>query len=62
MISDRFAWRTASQSGGGNCVEVAGVPDLVAVRDSKDRAAQLRFTATEWTAFVARAKRGAFDH
>ncbi|MEO5877955.1 MAG: DUF397 domain-containing protein, partial [Streptosporangiaceae bacterium] len=31
-------WRkcTRSDSEGGNCVEVAGLPDLIAVRDSKD--------------------------
>ncbi|MFI0452892.1 DUF397 domain-containing protein [Actinomadura sp. 6N118] len=62
MISDRFAvWRTAGRSGGGNCVEVAGTPGLVAVRDSKDRVAHLEFTASEWTTFLHDAKRGAFD-
>ncbi|MGH3905486.1 MAG: DUF397 domain-containing protein [Pseudonocardiaceae bacterium] len=31
-------WRTSSYSGGnGNCVEVAPAPDVVLVRDSKDR-------------------------
>jgi hypothetical protein len=31
-------WRRSSYSGpnGGNCVELAGLHDLVAVRDSKD--------------------------
>ncbi|WP_030175669.1 DUF397 domain-containing protein [Spirillospora albida] len=31
-------WRKASRSGenGGDCVELAGVPGAVAVRDSKD--------------------------
>ncbi|WP_173100913.1 DUF397 domain-containing protein [Actinomadura verrucosospora] len=29
-------WRTASASGGGGCVEVAGVRASVLVRDSKD--------------------------
>ncbi|WP_083983971.1 DUF397 domain-containing protein [Actinomadura hibisca] len=31
-------WRKSSRSGGGNdsCVEVAGLPDLVGLRDSKD--------------------------
>ncbi|GAA2602763.1 DUF397 domain-containing protein [Actinomadura fulvescens] len=63
MISDRFSvWRTAGHSGGGNCVEVAGDSELVAVRDSKDRVGpRLEFTASEWTVFVTRAKRGAFD-
>ncbi|MEU5884863.1 DUF397 domain-containing protein [Spirillospora sp. NPDC047279] len=63
MISDRFgAWRTASRSGGGNCVEVAGVPDIVAVRDSKDRIGpRLEFSTVEWAAFLSDAKRGAFD-
>jgi hypothetical protein len=34
----RIAWRKSSHSGGngGNCIEVASLPGVVAVRDSKD--------------------------
>jgi hypothetical protein len=36
---DPFAWRTSSYSGdaNGNCVEVAIGPDVVHIRDTKDR-------------------------
>jgi hypothetical protein len=51
-------WRTSSHSGGGNdCVEVAIKPHETAVRDSKNPAGpRLRFTATEWSAFVGLTK------
>ncbi|WP_239308080.1 DUF397 domain-containing protein [Frankia sp. Cj3] len=58
-------WRKSSYSGGtgGNCVEVATLPDGGrAVRDSKNPDGPvLRFTATEWTAFLAGAQDGEFD-
>ncbi|MEU8797362.1 DUF397 domain-containing protein [Spirillospora sp. NPDC048819] len=40
MDLSRAVWRNASRStpNGGNCVEVAGVPGTVAIRDSKDPA------------------------
>ncbi|MFM9493386.1 DUF397 domain-containing protein [Streptomyces galilaeus] len=51
----RLAWFKSSYSGneGGECVEVATIPDAVHVRDSKvpDRA-QLVFRSEEWSAFV----------
>lgn len=38
MDLNNATWRKASRSGenGGNCVELAGLPGAVAVRDSKD--------------------------
>ncbi|TDC53014.1 DUF397 domain-containing protein [Actinomadura sp. KC345] len=38
MDLSNATWRKASHSGenGGNCVELAGLPGAVAVRDSKD--------------------------
>lgn len=58
-------WRKSSYSGGsgGNCVEVAtGVPEVVAVRDSKDAdGAKLFFTHAEWRAFTASVHAGEFD-
>lgn len=38
MKASEAAWRKASRSteNGGNCVELASVDDLIAVRDSKD--------------------------
>jgi len=47
-------WRKSTRSnGGGDCVEVATVPGLVGVRDSKDTAGPvLAFGSDAWTAFV----------
>ena len=60
------AWRTSSYSNGngGNCVEVADLPDGGRlVRDTKDHGNGpiLRYTAAEWRAFVAGVKNGEFD-
>ncbi|GAB3808720.1 DUF397 domain-containing protein [Micromonospora zhanjiangensis] len=53
-------WRKSTRSGDNNgaCVEVAdNLPDLVAVRDSKDPdGPALTFSPTAWTAFVQVAK------
>jgi hypothetical protein len=55
-------WRASTYSGTANCVEVAFVDGLVAVRDSKDRQGQvLKFTQPEWQAFLAGARDGEFD-
>jgi hypothetical protein len=54
-------WRTSSRSASGACVEVRLGSRGVDVRDSKNRAAaQLRFTASAWTDFVAAVASGAF--
>ena len=58
------AWFKSSFSGasGNACVEVALVPDGIAVRDSKDQGGPvLRFTAREWLAFVAGVRANEFD-
>ncbi|GGN96545.1 hypothetical protein GCM10010112_87890 [Actinoplanes lobatus] len=61
----RAVWNksTRSDGNGGNCVEVArNLPDIVAVRDSKDRRGPaLIFTSDEWIAFLAGVKTGEFD-
>lgn len=58
-------WRKSSYSGGngGNCVEVAALPDDgCAIRDSKDRKGpRLVFSVNEWQAFTAAIKAGEFD-
>ena len=55
-------WRKSSYSGsnGGNCVEVAMLPDNdLAVRDSKNPdQAKLAFTAAEWRTFTTAMKTG----
>ncbi|WP_301175361.1 DUF397 domain-containing protein [Actinomadura geliboluensis] len=57
-------WRKASRSAheGGNCVEIASVSRVVAVRDSKDpEGPKLAFTSAEWRAFARRVTAGAHD-
>ncbi|GAA2111347.1 DUF397 domain-containing protein [Actinomadura alba] len=57
-------WRKSIRSGGqgGECVEIAGLPRVVAVRDSKDPdGPRLTFSPAAWRAFSADAKNGAFD-
>ncbi|MFI5915681.1 DUF397 domain-containing protein [Dactylosporangium sp. NPDC051541] len=54
-------FRTACE-GGGACVEVATLANLVLVRDSKSPdEAVLAFTGSEWRDFIAGVKRGEFD-
>jgi len=47
----------------GDCVEVATLPDGgIGVRDSKDATGPvLRFTPSEWRAFVGGVRNGEFD-
>jgi hypothetical protein len=54
------SWRKSSYSGGqgGECVEVASGPGMVAIRDTKDQGAGLvlRMTAGAWQAFTTSIK------
>ncbi|MCA2228598.1 DUF397 domain-containing protein [Nonomuraea aurantiaca] len=57
-------WRKATASGdNGQCVEVAtNLPNVVAVRDSKNPTGPaLIFTRDEWAAFLHGAAHGEFD-
>jgi len=58
-------WRKSTRSNNqGDCVEVAFLGDGgAAVRDSKDQGSGsvLRYTASEWTAFLGGVKDGEFD-
>ncbi|MEU7858010.1 MULTISPECIES: DUF397 domain-containing protein [Nonomuraea] len=59
-----LVWRKSRFSNAsGDCVEVATLPGGgAAVRDSKDpQGLHLRFSASEWVAFVDGAKAGEFD-
>lgn len=58
MPDHQRGWRKSSYSGGsgtGDCVEIAFVPDNVAIRDSKNpRGPRLAFTPVRWRSFVQR--------
>lgn len=55
-------WVRSSFCSDNVCVEVRQLGDLVLVRDSKDPGGpSLRFTAAEFSAFIAGAKAGEFD-
>lgn len=49
-----LTWHKSSYSGGqGNCVEVADLPGMLLVRDSKDPDGPvLTFSRDAWTAFL----------
>jgi hypothetical protein len=54
-------YKTSTFCSGGDCVEVGMLQGgVVAVRDTKDRRRELRFSSQEWAAFVADIKGGAF--
>ena len=59
----RAQWRKSSYSGNsGNCVEMATVDAVVAVRDSKAlRDAVLVVSVASWRAFICRVKHGKLD-
>jgi Domain of unknown function (DUF397) len=63
MDLTRAEWRKSSRSGdnGGNCVEVArNLPDLVAVRDSKNpHGPVLLVSRDEWARFITRLRASA---
>jgi hypothetical protein len=56
-------WRKSTRSGGngGNCIEIAdNLPDVVAVRDSKDPLGPaLALAPGDWGVFVTAVKTGA---
>jgi hypothetical protein len=65
MTTDDLTWRTSSYSNGtgGDCVEVADLPDGVLVRDTKDRTRPpFHCTATAWDAFIRGVKLRQFDY
>jgi Domain of unknown function (DUF397) len=60
MMDARPKWRKSTYSNGqANCVEVAGQPGAVAVRDTKDpHGPALAITQRNWRQFTRRVKAG----
>ncbi|MGI9000122.1 MAG: DUF397 domain-containing protein [Pseudonocardia sp.] len=66
LIPADSTWRKSSFSGaggnGGGCVEVAFLPDGVAIRDTKNRALPPHhYTTPEWNTFLAAIRAGEFN-
>ena len=62
MAESELRWRTSAASAGNECVAVAIREDDVLVRQSSDpHGAVLRFTRSEWFAFLAGVCNGEFD-
>jgi hypothetical protein len=61
---DSFWVKSTLSFANGDCVEVASLPDgCIGVRDSKDAAGPvLRFTSSEWHAFIGGVHNGEFDN
>jgi hypothetical protein len=62
--SDLIWVKSSLSLANGDCVEVASLPDgQVGVRDSKDSEGPvLRFTSSEWLAFIGGVRNGEFGH
>jgi predicted secreted Zn-dependent protease len=61
-ISDSAAWKKATASNSGGCVEVVHDGPLTWVRDSKDPSGpRLSFNAREWDAFLTGVRASEFD-
>ena len=57
-MSESLTWVKSSYSSTGNCVEVAGQPGQVLIRDTKDQSGQvLSLSATAWRRFTVQVKR-----
>jgi hypothetical protein len=64
MDLSRVVWRKSrrSDNGGANCVEVAPIDGVIAVRDSKDpQGPRLASDRAAWAAFARRLRSGEHD-
>ena len=59
---EQDSWRTATMSGGGNCVQVKSKDGMIILGNSRlSQGPFLSYTRDEWTAFLDGAKKGEFD-
>lgn len=59
---DAAEWRHSSSCNGGNCLEVAPMGNLIAVRDSANAdGVILAFSGSRWRDFIADVKAGRFE-
>ena len=57
-MSESLTWVKSSYSSTGNCVEVAGQPGRVLIRDTKDQSGPvLSISAEAWRRFTGQVKR-----
>ena len=63
MVSESLVWKKSTFSAAADCVEMAVAQDRsVHVRDSKNPGGPvLRFTPSEWSAFLHGVRAGEFD-
>jgi len=64
LVTAGLKWRVSSMCGGnGECVAVAKLPDGdIVVKDTKERNGHvLRFSASEWGAFLDGVRAGEFE-
>ncbi|GAA2723976.1 DUF397 domain-containing protein [Actinocorallia aurantiaca] len=62
MSSAHWRKSTHSDASGGDCVEVAGLPEVIAVRDSKDPdGPKLAFSRAAFTTFTHHLRTGRHD-
>ncbi|MEV4326651.1 DUF397 domain-containing protein [Microbispora rosea] len=55
-------WLTTSRCTSGNCVQIAFLPEGVALRDSKNPGqGMLVYSTREWREFIAASKAGDYD-
>jgi len=60
--SNEDSWRTATMSGGNNCVQVKSKDGMIVVGNSRLADGPfLSYTHDEWVAFLDGAKKGEFD-
>jgi hypothetical protein len=60
--SEQDSWRTATMSGGANCVQVKSKDGMIIVGNSRLADGPfLSYTHDEWVAFLDGARKGEFD-